>query len=102
MTLVLTKAELERMRATIRGPQGDTTVQDRKAHLKQLSNDRMKNWPNTLEALRKKKESFLKDREEKEELKRQEIDREVSCLILMFTKFSVTPYHFCGFLFAGS
>lgn len=78
MTLVLTKAELERMRANIRGPQSDTTVQDRKAQLKQLSNDRMKHWPNTLEALRKKKESYIKEKEEKEELKRQEIDREVS------------------------
>lgn len=76
MTLVLTKAELERMRATIRGPQADTTVADRKAELKRMSNERMKNWPNTLEALRLKKESWLKDRAEQEELKRQEVDRQ--------------------------
>lgn len=76
MTLVLTKAELERMRATIRGPQADTSVADRKAELKRMSNERMKHWPNTLEALRLKKESWIKDRAEQEELKRQEIDRQ--------------------------
>jgi hypothetical protein len=76
MTLVLTKAELERMRASIRGPQADTSAADRKAELKRMSNERMKNWPNTLEALRLKKESWLKDRAEQEELKRQEIDRQ--------------------------
>lgn len=76
MTLVLTKAELERMRATIRGPQGDTSAADRRAELKQMSNERMKNWPNTLEALRLKKESWIKERTEQEELKRQEVDRQ--------------------------
>jgi hypothetical protein len=75
MTLVLTKAELDRMRANIRGPQNDTTVADRKAEMKRMSNERMKNWPNTLEALRLKKESWLKDKADKEELQRQEIDR---------------------------
>lgn len=80
MTLVLTKAELERMRLQAR--QGgsaplETKEQKRKAELKQLSNERVKNWPNTLEALRKKKESYLKEREDAEELRRQEQDREV-------------------------
>lgn len=49
----------------------------RKAELKKKSEDRLKNWPNTLEALRLKKESFLKDREAQDELERQKVDIEV-------------------------
>lgn len=83
MTLILTKAELERMRAEARlgGSGADSKEQQRKAELKRLSNERVKNWPNTLEALRKKKESFIKEREEAEELLRQEQDREVRLLV---------------------
>ena len=64
----------------------ETNEQRRRAELKRLSNERVKNWPNTLEALRKKKESFLKEREETEELRRQEQDREV----LLLHTFAVT------------
>lgn len=64
----------------------ETNEQRRRAELKRLSNERVKNWPNTLEALRKKKESFLKEREETEELRRQEQDREV----LLLHSFAVT------------
>lgn len=74
---MLTRAEIERMKASVLPPVDNNFRASRKAELKQLSNDRMENWPNTLEALRKKKESFTKDREEKEERRRQEIDREV-------------------------
>jgi hypothetical protein len=52
----------------------DTTAK-RKAELKEMSQTRMKNWPNTLEALRKKKESFTRDHEEQAEKERREIDR---------------------------
>lgn len=78
MTLVLTKAELDRIRGSIR-PGTDlasTEVADRKAQLKNLSAERVKHWPNTLEALRKKKETFLKDRADQDEVKRQEVDRQ--------------------------
>lgn len=34
-------------------------------------------WPNTLEATRKKKETFIKDRDDAAENRRQEIDAEV-------------------------
>jgi hypothetical protein len=47
----------------------------RKVELKQLSNEKLKHWPNTLEAIRIKKESFIKDREESDELERQEVDK---------------------------
>jgi Zn-finger nucleic acid-binding protein len=79
MTLILTKTELERIRAEARI--GSTVTESkeyqRRAELKRLSNEKVKHWPNTLEALRKKKESFIKEREETEELRRQEQDREV-------------------------
>lgn len=79
MTLVLTKAELERIRAEARiGETPQTTAENqRKAELKRKSAERVKNWPNTLEALRLKKESAAKEREAEEELRRQEQDRQV-------------------------
>eukprot|EP00981_Chlorochromonas_danica_P005354 scaffold1084_cov250-Ochromonas_danica.AAC.5 len=78
MTLILTKEELDRIRGSVR-PKDDamrTSAIDRKARLKAMSAERVKHWPNTLEALRNKKETFLKDRAEKEEARRQEMDRQ--------------------------
>jgi hypothetical protein len=72
----LSRAEIERMKASVLPPVENHLRVERKAELKRMSDDRQKHWPNTLEALRRKKESFIRDREEKEELKRQEIDRE--------------------------
>lgn len=77
MTTVMSRAELDRIRASILPSVEDNSKIERKKELKKKSEDRLKNWPNTLEALRIKKESFLKDREAEEELRRQEIDREV-------------------------
>lgn len=78
MTLVLSRAELERIReeAKIDNSTKFNPEKQRKLELKKKSQDRVQNWPNTLEALRKKKESFLKDRADEEEQKRQEIDRQ--------------------------
>ena len=73
----LTRSDIERMRASVLPPVENVYKLERKAELKRMSDERQKHWPNTLEALRNKKESFTRDREEKEELKRQEIDREV-------------------------
>lgn len=71
-------AELERMRSSIAPiTNAEKSRIDRKAELKQLSADRVQHWPNTLEANRTKKESFMKDREAQDELKRQEIDKQV-------------------------
>eukprot|EP01031_Cornospumella_fuschlensis_P033866 gene33866-40975_t len=74
MTLILTKEELERMRNSVRPAEEQpwNATLEKKKRLKALSDEKVKNWPNTLEALRKKKESFLKDRAALEELKRQE------------------------------
>jgi len=44
--------------------------------LQTLSNARVKNWPNTLQALRAKKEHDRIKRLEEEEIKRREVDAE--------------------------
>lgn len=76
MSIVLSRSEIERMKSSL-APPPSTDKSLRKNELKKISEERQQHWPNTLEAMRKKKESFVKDREEKEELKRQEIDRQV-------------------------
>eukprot|EP01038_Epipyxis_sp_PR26KG_P006804 gene6804-9319_t len=75
-SLILSKSELNRIKASVLPSIENHDALKRKEHLKKLSNERLQHWPNTLEALRKKKESFLKDREDEAELKRQEADRE--------------------------
>jgi hypothetical protein len=62
----------------------ERTRLDRKEQLKKLSEDRIQHWPNTLDANRTKKESFMKDREAKDELRRQEIDKQVCDYTFMF------------------
>jgi hypothetical protein len=78
MTLILTKSELERIRNSVQDIPADHSEELRRRELKQKSQERLKHWPNTLEALRKKKENFLKERAEQEELRRQEIDKQVT------------------------
>lgn len=72
----MSRTELDRMKRSVLPPTENFAREQKAAHLKKLSNERVKNWPNTLEALRHKKESYLKEKEEIEEKKRQEIDRE--------------------------
>jgi hypothetical protein len=80
MAQILTRSEIERMKAsTAPNPQLNSTL--RKQELKRLSDEKVRNWPNTLDALRKKKESFHKEKEDIEELRRQEIDRQVNSYI---------------------
>ena len=78
MSRVISFAELERMRASIAPiSNAERSRIDRKDELKRLSQDRVQHWPNTLEANRTKKESFMKDREAQDEMRRQEIDKQV-------------------------
>jgi hypothetical protein len=74
--ITLTRSEINRMRQEAAAEQEVSMKTARKAELKMLSQRRMEKWPNTLEALRKKKESWLRDQREKEEMMRQKIDRE--------------------------
>ncbi len=73
----MSRAELERIKASVLPSIENNSKLERKRALKAKSDERLKHWPNTLEALRIKKESFIKDREAEEEAKRQELDREV-------------------------
>jgi hypothetical protein len=74
--VMISSGEIERMRRSVQPTTENYAREQKKAHLKHLSNEKLKHWPNTLEALRLKKESFLKEKAGEEELKRVEIDRE--------------------------
>lgn len=78
MSTIINRSEFERMKASV-AVTSDAELRriQRKETLKKLSEDKKSKWPNTLEAIRKKTESFLKEREDQAELRRQEIDREV-------------------------
>jgi hypothetical protein len=81
MATVISRTEFERIRASVAATSdADIRRNNKRETLKKLSEEKKSKWPNTLEAIRKKTESFLKEREEQAELRRQEIDREV-CLI---------------------
>lgn len=78
MSNVIDYSEILRMKASIENRPEDRSSVEKKAYLKKLSEDKVKHWPNTLEALRKKKEMYIKDKADEEEIKRQEIDRQES------------------------
>lgn len=83
MSLILSERELARIKASVLPAVEAGGRLEKKIALKKKSEERVKNWPNTLEALRNKKESYLKDREIEAEVQRQEIDREVvNCQIM--------------------
>ncbi|KAJ8612520.1 hypothetical protein CTAYLR_003720 [Chrysophaeum taylorii] len=72
---VISSRELERMRASVR-PEAATATDSRRLLLKGLSDEKVKTWPNTLEAMRKKKENWKKEKIEEEEKARVEMDKE--------------------------
>lgn len=71
----ISRSDLERIKNSVK-PETQDSFKDRKAELKKKSEDRLQHWPNTLEALRKKKESFLKDKEDALEEQRRKVDEE--------------------------
>lgn len=73
---IMSVREFESIRESILPPKEDNYKEIRRQELKKMSQDRLKHWPNTLEALRLKKERFAIEREEEAERKRQEIDKE--------------------------
>ena len=75
---VINASEINRMRSSLNvelGGDAFRASQNKKTMLRTLSQDRIKSWPNTLEALRRKKEEFVKTRAHEEELERREVDR---------------------------
>ncbi|GMF14391.1 unnamed protein product [Phytophthora lilii] len=71
----LSADDLERMRASVSPPvQSDREA--RRQAIKLKSEQRTATWPNTLEAMRKKKDRWKKDREERLEEERTKVDEE--------------------------
>jgi hypothetical protein len=64
---IMSKREFESIRESILPPKEDNYKEMRRQELKKLSQDRLQHWPNTLEALRLKKERFAIEREEEAE-----------------------------------
>jgi hypothetical protein len=70
--------ELERIKNSVSAGESTSPASLKAAkreQLRKISNDRLKNWPNTLEAMRMKKETYMKDRADAEEAQRREVDR---------------------------
>ena len=92
-TITLSRAELEQIRASILPSVENKSFLDRKAELKKKSEDKLKNWPNTLEAIRLKKENDFLDRERQVELQRQEVDKQVKIIKLYLLIIYFFFYH---------
>ncbi|KAG3109551.1 hypothetical protein PI124_g438 [Phytophthora idaei] len=71
----LSADELERMRASV-SPPAQSDREARRQAIKLKSEQRTAKWPNTLEAMRKKKDRWKKDKEERLEEERKKIDEE--------------------------
>eukprot|EP00620_Florenciella_sp_RCC1587_P014558 CAMPEP_0182569442 /NCGR_PEP_ID=MMETSP1324-20130603/10067_1 /TAXON_ID=236786 /ORGANISM="Florenciella sp., Strain RCC1587" /LENGTH=465 /DNA_ID=CAMNT_0024783717 /DNA_START=97 /DNA_END=1494 /DNA_ORIENTATION=+ len=71
----ISRSELRRMQMSVQPPEM-TNSEARRQQLKKLSDERVSHWPNTLQATRKKKENWKKEKMAVEELSRQKIDRE--------------------------
>ena len=72
---LLTASELARMKASVATVVPSTYAEERRMARKKLSDDRKNRWPNTLEALRAKKERAQAEREAILEGQRQEVDK---------------------------
>jgi|LauGreDrversion2_2_1035103.scaffolds.fasta_scaffold34603_1 hypothetical protein len=94
MSTILSRDELESIRGYIQPSEYSDVKGRRRAELKKLSQDRLQNWPNTLEAARLKKESFLAEKAQKEEEARQEIDRIVRAAYISNITFIAVPQQF--------
>lgn len=80
-TVTVSADELERMMASVSPPvQSDREARRQETRLK--SQQRTAKWPNTLEAMRQKKDRWKKDKEEREEEVRRKIDEEEARLQL--------------------
>ena len=83
-SVILNRDELNRMRKSVLPPEHDQSKEAAIRARKALSEDKLKHWPKTLEALRKKKESFMKDKEDSLEAAGQKLDLEVCYLYLLY------------------
>ncbi|KAG5182361.1 hypothetical protein JKP88DRAFT_245526 [Tribonema minus] len=71
---MLSRAEVATIRAKV-APPPETDLEARRRELKKLSDERVKHWPNTLEATRMKKQNWKLEKEQRLEEERLQIDR---------------------------
>ena len=81
---ILSRDELDRIRKSVLPADHNDLKARRRTELKKLSQDRLQHWPNTLEAARLKKESYIVEKLQKEEEARQEVDKIVRFILLYF------------------
>ncbi|CAM9604490.1 unnamed protein product, partial [Ascophyllum nodosum] len=74
--VVLTQAELERVRATANTAPEIDAADARRRDLKKLCDERVRLWPNTLQAQRQKKENWKRKQDEEVEARRRVVDRQ--------------------------
>lgn len=79
---VISRSEIERLRASVRESKVDDSRSARDEMLRKKSEERKAKWPNTLDAMRKKKEMWKIEKQAKEELERQKVDKEEDALKL--------------------
>lgn len=75
MSNILSSSDINRIRASVQPPV-KTHKETQRIKLKQKSMDRTENWPNTLEAMRRKKDNWKKEKELMLEQSRLAIDVE--------------------------
>jgi hypothetical protein len=76
-TVIMSRDELQRIRGSISEAPPNESRNLKRANLKKLSDERQSHWPNTLEALRLKREAAFRDKETIAEEQRRIVDREV-------------------------
>ncbi|PNH07368.1 hypothetical protein TSOC_006245 [Tetrabaena socialis] len=72
---VISKAQLDKIRDKVAPVSADSAAEERK-RLKQQSDERSQQWPNTLTAQRARKEKTRQERQAAEEAERVELDRQ--------------------------
>jgi 3-phosphoglycerate kinase len=75
-TAVIAMSDLNRMKIGLSEFEAASNKEEDRKRLKELSNARVKNWPNTVKANRDKKENERFEKFKKEEMERRVIDKE--------------------------
>ena len=75
-TSIIPLSELNRMRVYAMSNNGNQTLQNERNYLKEISDARTKKWPNTVQAIRKKKDQERFEKFKKEELERRELEKD--------------------------
>jgi len=75
-TSIIPMGDLHRMKQYAMSTMGGSGIEEDKRRLKDLSDARIQNWPNTVQAIRKKKEAERFEKFKKEELERRELEQD--------------------------